>query len=92
MFGTAALIQGSPVHKRRNALEHLPEMRPLGVRAAMNRAGSPADSSETKRAPDRLASQLDDARPAAAIVSAWTSRPANRSRRSIWPSASSAGT
>ena len=65
-FGRAALVQRCQVHKRRNVLEHLPEVQRPWVRAILTRAYASADVKTARRRLQDLARRLDSDHPSAA--------------------------
>ena len=65
-FGRAALVQRCQVHKRRNVLEHLPEVQRPWVRAILTRAYASADVKTARRRLQDLARRLDGEHPSAA--------------------------
>lgn len=66
VFGEAALIQRSQVHKLRNILDHLPERQRPWVHAVVRRAYQATDVKVANRLLTDLAKRLDDEYPSAA--------------------------
>jgi len=65
-FGSLALIQRCPVHKRRNVLDHLPQSARPGVKRALDEAWNAKNADLAKRQLERLASSLEREHPGAA--------------------------
>ena len=66
IFGRAAVIQRCQVHKRRNVLDHLPEVQRPWVRTILTRAYRSGDSATATRLLQDLARRLEDRYPSAA--------------------------
>lgn len=64
-FGDLALVHRCQVHKRRNALDHLPKSMHASVRQAMNEAYNGTDAELAQRQLERLARALESDHPGA---------------------------
>jgi putative transposase len=64
--GEAAFIQRCPVHKKRNVVDHLPEVHKADVKRKLRNAYAMTDYAEAKRALELLHRELMDLNPSAA--------------------------